>query len=135
MCQKLELGLVPPFVSHLFAIVIDARGSMKHLRSLPALLAVVLLTFGVAGNGAAKMSNVEIAKQLAPIGKLRVAVLMLSYFANEEAGGLKGWSPDLGRELARRLGVPYEGGWSCGYESVGAPTDAALHHHVVQYHS
>jgi polar amino acid transport system substrate-binding protein len=50
----------------------------------------------------------EIARQLAPTGKLRVAVLMLSYFANEDAGELKGWSPELGVELARRLGVPYE---------------------------
>lgn len=50
----------------------------------------------------------DIAKQLAPTGTLRVAVLMLSYFANEDAGQLKGWSPELGIELARRLGVPYE---------------------------
>ena len=49
-----------------------------------------------------------IAKELAPTGTLRVAVLMLSYFANEDAGQLKGWSPELGLELARRLGVPYE---------------------------
>ena len=33
---------------------------------------------------------------------------MLTYFAVEESGELKGWSPDLGIELARRLGVPHE---------------------------
>ena len=52
--------------------------------------------------------NAEVAKQLAPTGKLRVAVLMLSYFVNDDAGTLTGWSPELGVELARRLGVPYE---------------------------
>ena len=50
----------------------------------------------------------EVAKQIAPTGKLRVAVLMLTYFAVEEGGKLTGWSPDLGIELARRLRVPYE---------------------------
>src|SRR5262245_62475701 len=50
----------------------------------------------------------ETAKQFAPSGKLRVGVLMLSYFAVEQSGQLKGWSPDLGIELARRLGVPHE---------------------------
>ncbi len=50
----------------------------------------------------------ELAKEIAPSGKLRVAVLMLTYFAVEEGGQLKGWSPDLGIELARRLKVPYE---------------------------
>jgi len=50
----------------------------------------------------------EVAKEIAPTGKLRVAVLMLTYFAVEEGGKLQGWSPDLGIELARRLKVPYE---------------------------
>ncbi len=50
----------------------------------------------------------DIAKRFAPTGKLRVGVLMLSYFAVEEGGALKGWSPDIGNELARRLGVPAE---------------------------
>ena len=56
------------------------------------------------GQGARAQS--ELAKQFAPTGKLRVGVLMLSYFAAEEGGTLKGWSPDIGNELARRLGVP-----------------------------
>jgi polar amino acid transport system substrate-binding protein len=50
----------------------------------------------------------DVAKEIAPSGKLRVAVLMLTYFAVEEGGKLSGWSPDLGIELARRLKVPYE---------------------------
>ena len=82
---------------------------MKWLSSLLAPLAFSILTLGLAGEGAAQtVANAGIAKQLAPTGKLRVAVLMLSYFANEEAGELKGWSPDPGRDLARRLAVPYE---------------------------
>src|SRR5436309_1599363 len=58
--------------------------------------------------GASAQSAAETAKQFAPTGKLRVGTLMLSYFAVEEDGQLKGWSPDLGIELARRLGVPHE---------------------------
>src|SRR6266511_3179961 len=52
----------------------------------------------------------DIAKQLAPAGKLRVALLMLSYFAveDEASGQPKGVMPDLGMELARRIGVPYQ---------------------------
>jgi polar amino acid transport system substrate-binding protein len=48
------------------------------------------------------------AKAFAPTGTLRVGVLMVTYFAiaDEGAGELKGVVPDLGRELARRLGVP-----------------------------
>ena len=56
--------------------------------------------------GARAQSSAEIAKQMAPSGKLRFGVLMLSYFAVEEGGALNGWSPDVGNELARRLGVP-----------------------------
>jgi polar amino acid transport system substrate-binding protein len=48
----------------------------------------------------------EIARELAPTGRLRVAVLMVSYFAVPDAtGALKGAIPDLGEELARRAGV------------------------------
>jgi len=77
---------------------------VKRLSPLLATLALATLTSGPAAQGA----NPEIAKQLAPTGTLRVAVLMLSYFANEDGGELKGWSPELGIELARRVGVPHE---------------------------
>jgi polar amino acid transport system substrate-binding protein len=50
----------------------------------------------------------DAASQLAPSGKLRVGVLMLSYFAVEDGSMIKGWSPDLGHELAKRLGVAAE---------------------------
>jgi polar amino acid transport system substrate-binding protein len=74
-------------------------------RRLLALLAALLLTVGtVAESGA----QTDIARQIAPTGKLRVGVLMLSYFAVEEGGTLKGWAPELSIELARRAGVPHE---------------------------
>ena len=72
--------------------------------------AAVIACAGLLGvaNDARAQASPELAKQFAPSGKLRVGVLMLSYFAVEEGGALKGWSPDLGNELARRLGVPAE---------------------------
>jgi len=49
----------------------------------------------------------DLAKAFAPTGTLRVGVLMVTYFALPgPADGLTGVVPDLGRELARRLGVP-----------------------------
>jgi polar amino acid transport system substrate-binding protein len=49
----------------------------------------------------------DLAKAFAPTGTLRVGVLMVTYFAlPDPAGELNGVVPDLGRELARRLGVP-----------------------------
>ena len=50
----------------------------------------------------------DTARQFAPTGELRVAVLMVTYFAIEDkaSGELKGVVPDLSRELGRRLGVP-----------------------------
>src|ERR1700682_6273090 len=51
----------------------------------------------------------ELAKAFAPTGTLRVGVLMVTYFAlPDQADALKGVVPDLGRELARRLGVPVQ---------------------------
>jgi polar amino acid transport system substrate-binding protein len=52
-------------------------------------------------------AQTDLAKAFAPTGMLRVGVLMVTYFAlPDQAGGLTGVVPDLGRELARRLGVP-----------------------------
>jgi polar amino acid transport system substrate-binding protein len=48
----------------------------------------------------------SVAKALAPTGELRVGVLMVPFLATADAAGqLKGVVPDLGAELARRLGV------------------------------
>ncbi len=52
-------------------------------------------------------AQTDLAKAFAPTGTLRVGVLMVTYFAlPDPSGDLKGVVPDLGRELARRLGVP-----------------------------
>jgi polar amino acid transport system substrate-binding protein len=48
----------------------------------------------------------QAAALLAPTGRLRVGVWMVPYFAVEGTGQLEGVIPDLGRELARQLGVP-----------------------------
>jgi polar amino acid transport system substrate-binding protein len=80
------------------------EGIMRRWFFISLIVAIALMT----GWGARAQSTAEIAKELAPTGKLRVAVLMLTYFAVEDGGKLKGWSPDLGIELARRLKVPYE---------------------------
>jgi polar amino acid transport system substrate-binding protein len=50
-------------------------------------------------------AQTDLAKAFAPTGTLRVGVLMVTYFALPGTE-LKGVVPDLGRELARRLGVP-----------------------------
>ena len=47
-----------------------------------------------------------IARDLAPTGRLRVAVWTVPFFARERDGALTGIIPDLGRELARRIGMP-----------------------------
>jgi polar amino acid transport system substrate-binding protein len=73
-------------------------------RLIVAFAALAVLLTGAAN----AQPSTEIAKMMAPDGKLRFGVLMLSYFAVEEGGALKGWSPDIGNELGRRLGVPVE---------------------------
>ena len=74
-----------------------------------SLFASLALSFAVmAGTAAPAGAQADIGRQVAPTGKLRVGVLMLSYFAVEDGGTLKGWSPELGIELAQRAGVPSE---------------------------
>src|SRR5258705_1576875 len=77
---------------------------MSMRSSTAAALIAAFAVLGVAA-GAGAQSAGETARQFAPSGKLRVGVLMLSYFAVEQDGQLTGWSPDLGIELARRLGM------------------------------
>lgn len=79
-------------------------------RSLFALgLLGMAASVGLASGACAQPADAGLVRQLAPTGRLRVAVLMVTYFAVAgEAGELAGVVPDLGRELARRLGVPVE---------------------------
>jgi len=74
-------------------------------RSLVGSLAAFFLTVAMLTEAPAQ---IDTGRLLAPTGKLRVGVLMLSYFAAEDGGTLRGWSPELGIELARRAGVPHE---------------------------
>ena len=80
---------------------------MSMRSSTAAVLIAASAVIGLAA-GASAQSATETARQFAPSGKLRVGVLMLSYFAVEQNGQIEGWSPDIGIELARRLGVPHE---------------------------
>ena len=81
------------------------KRSLKHHLAL----LVCALTLGATSPMHAQPAS-DLARELAPTGKLRVGLLMLSYFAVEDAaaGEPKGIMPDLGQELARRIGVPYE---------------------------
>jgi polar amino acid transport system substrate-binding protein len=80
---------------------------MSMRSSTATVLIAAAAVLGLAA-GANAQSAAETARQFAPSGKLRVGVLMLSYFAVEQNGQIEGWSPDIGIELARRLGVPHE---------------------------
>ncbi len=70
--------------------------------------AICLLMAGCAGmDGGA---NHQAKTALAPTGKLRVAFLLAPIYATKNAttGELNGVAVDLGKELARRLEVPFE---------------------------
>jgi polar amino acid transport system substrate-binding protein len=81
------------------------------IKSLVLAVAAAMVAAAPDMTARAQPSSPEIVARLAPTGKLRVGLLMLTYFANEDAatGQITGVMPDLGQELARRLGVPYEG--------------------------
>jgi polar amino acid transport system substrate-binding protein len=76
-------------------------------RRLARPLLGALACLAVAFAAPAGAQALDVAKAFAPTGTLRVGVLMVTYFAlPDPADELKGVVPDLGRELARRLGVP-----------------------------
>src|SRR5258708_2986232 len=67
---------------------------------------VVLFTGSVA---LAQSAAPEQKAQLAPTGKLRAAVVTIPFLAKQDAGGqAAGVAADLGVEMARAMGVPYE---------------------------
>ena len=81
---------------------------MRITRRLSALVFGLLLT-GCAGTST--VPSPEIKQALAPTGKLRVGVYPgspTSMLRDPASGEVKGVSVDLGKELAKRLGVPYE---------------------------
>lgn len=67
----------------------------------------------------------EVQQALAPTGKLRVGLFLggpASVIRDSASGDMKGVAFDLGKELARRLGVPFE---PVVYPSIGALLDGA----------
>ena len=76
-----------------------------------AALPVFVGMVSVFAPGAGSAASTDVLKDLAPGGKLRAAInLGNSVLAqtNEATGQPKGVTPDLARELGRRLGVPVE---------------------------
>jgi polar amino acid transport system substrate-binding protein len=75
------------------------------MRAFLACLVAVL--FGSAA--LAQSATPEQKAQLAPTGKLRAAVVTIPFLAKQDPSGqVTGVASDLGVELARALGVPYE---------------------------
>jgi len=72
-------------------------------------LLVITLLAGCAGTAVAP--DPDVLQVLAPTGKLRVGVYLgspTSMLHDPKSGDTRGVTLDLGRELARRLGVPFE---------------------------
>ena len=81
---------------------------MRRNRRVFALIVGLLLA---ACAGTPTAPSPEIKQALAPTGKLRVGVYPgspTSMLRDPASGEVKGVSVDLGKELAKRLGVPYE---------------------------
>ena len=72
------------------------------------LIAIIGLLF--MGAGIATVPTPEARQALAPTGKLRVAFLSGPLYATKDpaTGELKGVAVDLGKDLARRVGVPFD---------------------------
>ena len=71
------------------------------------LACLVAVAFGSAA--LAQSATPEQKAELAPTGALRAAIVTIPFLAKKDAsGGATGVAPDLGAELARVLGVPYQ---------------------------
>jgi polar amino acid transport system substrate-binding protein len=95
-------------------MLIEPIGGMRNmiakLSGLVAVLAVVG-SFAVAGANANGAINPETRQILAPTGKLRVGLYPgtpTSILPDQQPDGPRGVGYDLGKEVARRLGVPFE---------------------------
>src|SRR6478736_6807902 len=77
---------------------------MKFVRAFTAALALA-----AAGAWAAEPPTAAALKDLAPTGKLRVTFIVSNAVqVTKDAAGFRGPAIDLGRELAKGLGVPFE---------------------------
>ena len=88
---------------------------------------VVIAIFGLVLTGCASMHTAptpEVRQALAPTGKLRVGLQLgtpHNVIRDSVSGEMKGVGFDLGKEFARRIGVPFE---PVLYPSVGELLDA-----------
>jgi|SRR5215204_1918405 len=68
---------------------------------------LVVLLFATAAQ--AQSATPEQKAQFAPTGALRAAIVTIPFLAKKDASGaVTGVAPDLGAEMARALGVPYQ---------------------------
>jgi polar amino acid transport system substrate-binding protein len=93
------------------------------MRTIWVMAAILgLLLTGSAGISTA--ATTQVRQALAPTGKLRVGLQLgnpLNVIRDSASGEMKGVGFDLGRELAQRIGVPFE---PVLYPSVGALLDS-----------
>ena len=93
------------------------------MRRIHLLIAAMLGLVLAACAGIGTAPTAEARQALAPTGKLRVALQLGSphnVVRDSASGEMKGVGYDLGKELARRIGVPFE---PVMYPSVGALLD------------
>jgi polar amino acid transport system substrate-binding protein len=92
-------------------MLIEPRDPMRRMMvKLVAALAIAG-SLVVAGGGAAGAADPDMQQVLAPTGKLRVGLYPgtpTSILPDPQSDGPRGVGYDLGKEFARRLGVPYE---------------------------
>ena len=99
---------------------------MKPTVLMLALTLAIGIVVGVVGNQvlSAQQAPSEARQALAPTGKLRVGLQLgnpLNVIRDSASGEMKGVAFDLGKELARRLEVPFE---PVLYPSIGALLDS-----------
>src|ERR1044072_3710869 len=88
---------------------------------------LVIAIFGLVLTGCSSMRTpptLEVRQALAPTGKLRVGLQLgtpHNVIRDSVSGEMKGVGFDLGKELARRIGVPFE---PVLYPSIGALLDS-----------
>src|SRR5215208_7525413 len=99
--------------------------SEEHAMFTTPWLRMMVLGLFLAGcAGISTAPTMEARQALAPTGKLRVGLQLgspHSVIRDSVSGEMKGVAFDLGKELARRIGVPFE---PVLYPSIGALLDA-----------
>jgi polar amino acid transport system substrate-binding protein len=99
----------------------------QSLQSVPSLARLAGLILGVSMMMAVPASADPLKDEIAPTGKLRVAIAISPaggafWSTRTEAGGYNGVPVDLGKEMAAQLGVPVE---YVPYQNSGQITDVA----------